>query len=63
MATFMPPWVDWLDYFGADAIGSVVGLWLRFCLNLPKLRLSRLEIRHENTPESGEKIDCLKRTP
>jgi hypothetical protein len=32
----MPPWLDWLDYFGADAIGRVVGLWLRFCLTCAK---------------------------
>jgi len=36
MATFMPTWSDWLDYFGADAIGSLIGLWLKFCVSLFK---------------------------
>ena len=62
MATFMPPWVDWLDYFGADAIGKVVGFWLRFCFSLPRLLLSRLRIRARNTSESGRKIDHIKST-
>lgn len=44
MATFMPPWSDWLDYFGADAIGRVVGLWLKFCFGLPRFLLSRFRI-------------------
>lgn len=43
----MPPWSDWLDYFGADAIGRVVGLWLKFCFKLPRLVLSRLNILHK----------------
>lgn len=30
----MPPQFDWLDYRGADAIGSVMGLWFRFCMSL-----------------------------
>jgi hypothetical protein len=30
----MPPWFDWLDYIGADAIGRVIGLWFRFCVSL-----------------------------
>jgi len=30
----MPPQFDWLDYRGADAIGSVIGLWFRFCISL-----------------------------
>jgi hypothetical protein len=30
----MPPQFDWLDYRGADAIGSVIGLWFRFCMSL-----------------------------
>ena len=46
----MPPWVDWLGYFGADAIGRVVGTWLRFCFSLPKLLLSRLKALSRNTP-------------
>jgi hypothetical protein len=25
-------WADWLDYFGADAVGRLIGLWLRVCL-------------------------------
>jgi hypothetical protein len=50
MATFMPPWSDWLDYFGADAIGRVVGLWLKFCFGLPKFLLSRFRILARNTP-------------
>jgi hypothetical protein len=50
MATFMPPWADWLDYFGADAIGRVVGLWLKFCFRLPKFLLSRFRILSRNTP-------------
>ena len=50
MATFMPPWSDWLDYFGADAIGRVVGLWLKFCFGLPKFLLSRSRILSRNTP-------------
>jgi hypothetical protein len=58
----MPPRADLLDYFGADAIGGVVGLWLRFCVNLPRLLLSHLRIRRENRLESGSKIDYLKRT-
>ena len=49
MATFMPPWSDWLDYFGADAIGRVVGLWLKFCFSLPKFLLSRLRILSGST--------------
>jgi len=32
----MRPWVDWLEYSGADAIGRVIGLWFRFCLSLLK---------------------------
>ncbi len=50
MATFMPAWSDWLDYFGADAIGRVVGLWLKFCFGLPKFLLSRFRIFSRNTP-------------
>jgi hypothetical protein len=50
MATFMPPWSDWLDYFGADAIGRVLGLWLKFCFGLPKFLLSRFRILSRNTP-------------
>jgi len=46
----MPPWADWLDYFGADAIGRVVGLWLKFCFRLPKFLLSRFRILSRNTP-------------
>ena len=30
----MPSQFDWLDYTGADAIGSVIGLWFRFCMSL-----------------------------
>jgi hypothetical protein len=36
MATFMPPWFDWLDYIGADSIGRLIGLWFRFCVSLPR---------------------------
>lgn len=54
MATFMPPWSDWLDYFGADAIGRVVGLWLKFCFGLPKFLLSRLKILSRNTPGTSD---------
>src|SRR5208337_3319126 len=43
MAEFMPPWFDWLDYIGADAIGRVIGLWFRFCVSLPR-NLFRLVI-------------------
>src|SRR5579862_813918 len=50
MATFMPPWSDWLDYFGADAIGRVVGLWLKFCFGLPKFLLSRFRTLSSNAP-------------
>jgi hypothetical protein len=50
MATFMPPWSDWLDYFGADAIGRVVGLWLKFCFGLPKFLLSRFRTLSRNAP-------------
>lgn len=50
MATFMPPWPDWLDYFGADAIGRVVGLWLKFCFGLPKFLLTRFRTLSRNTP-------------
>jgi hypothetical protein len=32
----MPPWVDWLDYFGADGLGRLTGLWLNFCLSLSR---------------------------
>lgn len=32
----MPPWFDWLDYIGANAIGRVIGLWFRFCVSLPR---------------------------
>ncbi len=39
----MPPWFDWLDYIGADAIGRVIGLWFRFCVSLPR-NLFRLVI-------------------
>ena len=55
MATFMPPWSDWLDYFGADAIGRVLGLWLKFCFGLPKFLLSRFRILSRNTarPRGG----------
>ena len=49
MATLMPPWSDWLDYFGADAIGRVVGLWLKFCFGLPKFLLSRFRILSRDT--------------
>jgi len=35
MAVYMPPW-DWLDYAGADAIGGLIGLWLKFCVSIPK---------------------------
>jgi hypothetical protein len=31
----MPPWLDWFDYFGADAVGKLMGLWLRFWFSLP----------------------------
>ena len=58
----MPPWVDWLDYFGADAIGRVVGLWLRFCFSIPKLLFSRLKIHSRNTPESSSDINYRKGT-
>lgn len=54
MATVMPPWVDWLDYFGADAIGRVVGLWLKFCFGVPKLVLSRLRILSRNEPKLAD---------
>ncbi len=46
----MSPWSDWLDYFGADAIGRVVGLWLKFCFGLPKFLLSRFGILTRNIP-------------
>jgi hypothetical protein len=36
MATIMPPWSDWLEYLGADAIGRVIGLWFNFCMSLVK---------------------------
>lgn len=59
MATFMPPWSDWLDYFGADAIGRVVGLWLKFCFGLPKFLLSRFRLLSRNTPTlSGGPYDA-----
>ena len=32
----MPPWLDWVDHFGADALGRLTGLWLNFCLSLPR---------------------------
>jgi len=32
----MPPQFDWLEYRGADVIGSVIGLWFRFCMSLPR---------------------------
>jgi|SRR5579863_609494 len=55
MATSMPPWADWLDYFGADAVGRVVGLWLKFCFRLPNFLLSRFRILSRNTlkPSGG----------
>ncbi len=40
----MTPWVGWLDYFGADGLGRLTGLWLKFCLSLPR-RLVRLLAR------------------
>lgn len=58
----MPPWVDWLDYFGADAIGRVVGLWLRFCFRLPKFLWSRLRVLFGNVPVDSEHIDRRKGT-
>ena len=45
----MPPWSDWLDYFGADAIGRVVGLWLKFCFGLPRFLLLRFRIFSRKT--------------
>ena len=36
----MPYWADWLDYFGADAVGRLIGLWVRLCL-LPFRMVSR----------------------
>jgi hypothetical protein len=50
----MPPWSDWLDYFGADAIGRVVGLWLKFCFGFPKFLLSRSRILSRNTPRPSD---------
>jgi hypothetical protein len=40
------PWFEWLDYMGADAMGRLVGLWLRFCLSLPR-KLVALVVRNE----------------
>jgi hypothetical protein len=40
------PWFEWLDYMGADAMGRLVGLWLRFCLSLPR-KLVTLVVRNE----------------
>jgi hypothetical protein len=58
----MPPWVDWIDYFGADAIGGVVGLWLRFCFSLPKRLCSRLRILSRNTSDGSADINYRKGT-
>lgn len=41
---FMEPRLDWLDYFGADGLGRLTGLWLKFCLSLPR-RIVRLLAR------------------
>jgi hypothetical protein len=54
MATLMPLWSDWLDYFGADAIGRVVGLWLKFCFSLPTFVFSRSSILTGNTYRPGD---------
>jgi len=40
------PWFEWLDYVGADAMGRLIGLWLRFCVSLPR-RLVSLVVRNE----------------
>jgi hypothetical protein len=42
----MPPWFDWPDYLGTDAIGRLIGWWLRFCVLLPR-RLVALVVRNE----------------
>ena len=65
----MPPWPEWLDYFGADAIGRLIGLWLRFLLFLVKalfypfrylsrtLGSKNLEFHQSRfRPASGEKV-------
>ena len=42
----MPPWFDWPDYLGTDAMGQLIGLWLRFCVSLPR-KLVALVVRNE----------------
>jgi hypothetical protein len=53
----MPPWFDWPDYLGTDAIGRLIGWWLRFCVLLPR-RLVALVVRNE---EGRHKWSWLRR--
>ena len=49
----MSPWVDWLEYLGADAIGRAIGLWFRFCLSLVKSGLRLLTGTARNSTHSA----------
>ncbi len=53
----MPPWFDWPDYLGTDAIGRLIGWWLCFCVSLPR-KLVVLVVRNE---EGRRKWSWLRR--
>ena len=52
----MQPWLDWLDYFGADGLGRLTGLWLKFCLSLPRRLVHLLGRLCKNNPLPGQPV-------
>ena len=48
----MPPWFVWPDYLGTDAMGRLIGWWLRFCVSLPR-KLVALVVRNEERRPKG----------
>ena len=52
----MQPWLDWLDYFGADGLGRLTGLWLKFCLSLPRRLVHLLGGLWRNNPRLGQPV-------